>query len=62
MESAALTAAREGDAGRPAAATEALQELETLLTIAAELGDVSAAARDAVQAAIGAARTSLSAR
>jgi DNA-binding response OmpR family regulator len=59
MESAALAAAREGEARRPAAA-EFLQELETLLAIAAELGDVSPTARDAVHAAIAAARTSLS--
>jgi two-component system response regulator (stage 0 sporulation protein F) len=60
MESAALAAAREGEARRPAAAAEFLQELETLLAIAAELGDVSPTARDAVHAAIAAARTSLS--
>lgn len=58
MESAALAAAREGAAGRPAAA-EALQELETLLVIATELGDVAPPARDAVNAAIAAARSSL---
>ena len=61
MESAALAAAREGDAGRTAAAAESLQELETLLAIAVELGDVPATARDAVHAAIAVARTSLSA-
>jgi len=60
MESAALAAAREGDAGRGAAAAESLQELETLLAIAVELGDVSATAREAVQTAITAARTSAS--
>ena len=60
MESAALSAAREGDAGRPAAAAESLQELETLLAIAVELGDVSATALEAVEAAITAARTSVS--
>ncbi|MBM3219372.1 MAG: hypothetical protein FJZ38_11980 [Candidatus Rokubacteria bacterium] len=59
MESAALAAAREREAGRTAAAAESLQEMETLLAIAAELGDVAPAARDAVQAAITAARTSL---
>jgi two-component system response regulator (stage 0 sporulation protein F) len=61
MESAALAAGREGEAGRGPAAAEALQELETLLAIAAELGDVTPAARDAVHAAIAVARTSLSA-
>jgi len=60
MESAALAAARAGEASRAAAADESLQELETLLAIAAELGDVSPTARDAVHAAIAAARTALS--
>src|SRR5437868_2194809 len=60
MESAALAAAREAGAGRGAAAGESLQELETLLAIAAELGDVAPPAREAVHAAIAAARTSLS--
>ena len=60
MESAALAAAREGDAGRKTAAGESLQELESLLAIAVELGDVPAAARDAVHGAIAVARTSLS--
>jgi two-component system response regulator (stage 0 sporulation protein F) len=60
MESAVLAAAREGDAGRPAVALESLQELETLLGVAVELNDVSTAARDTVQAAITAARTSVS--
>lgn len=61
MESAALAAAREGEAGRSPAAAEFLQELETLLALAVELGDVSPPARDAVHAAVAAARTSLSA-
>ena len=61
MESAALNAAREGSAGRAEPASEALQELETLLAIADQLGDVTAPARDAISAAIVAARTSLSA-
>jgi two-component system response regulator (stage 0 sporulation protein F) len=60
MESAALTAAREGDAGRAAAAGESLQELEALLAIAVELGDLPPTSRDAVHAAIAVARTSLS--
>jgi DNA-binding response OmpR family regulator len=61
MESASLNAAREGSAGRVEPASEALQELETLLAIADQLGDVTAPARDAISAAIVAARTSLSA-
>ncbi len=60
MESAALNAAREGAAGRMDAASEALQELETLLAIADQLGDVTASARDAISATLAAARTSLS--
>lgn len=59
MESAALGAAREGAAGRAAAANEALGDLETLLAIADQLGDVTPAGRDAVHAAIAAARTTL---
>jgi hypothetical protein len=61
MESAALAAGREGDAGRGPAAAEFLQELETLLAVAVELGDVAPSARDAVHAAITVARTSLTA-
>jgi two-component system response regulator (stage 0 sporulation protein F) len=60
MESAALNAARDGAAGRVDAASEALQELETLLAIADQLGDVTPSARDAIRASIVAARTSLS--
>jgi two-component system response regulator (stage 0 sporulation protein F) len=59
MESAALNAAREGAAGRADAAAEALQELETLLAIADQLGDVTPPARDAIAAALAAARASL---
>jgi two-component system response regulator (stage 0 sporulation protein F) len=61
MESAALVAAREGAAGRADAAGESLGELETLLAIADQLGDVTPPARDAINAAIAAARTSMSA-
>ena len=59
MESAAVAAAREGDAGRGGAAGEFLQELEALLAIAVELGDLPPTSRDAVHAAIAVARTSL---
>ena len=60
MESAALNAARDGAAGRADKASESLQELETLLAIADQLGDVTPSARDAIRASIVAARTSLS--
>jgi two-component system response regulator (stage 0 sporulation protein F) len=60
METAALAAARDGAAGRAAAAAEALKELETLLVVAVELGDVNPSARDAIGTAIAAARASLS--
>ncbi|MEK7387622.1 MAG: response regulator [candidate division NC10 bacterium] len=60
MESAALTAAREGAAGRLAAATHHLGELELLLTIAADLGDLPGPDRDQVEAALEAARRALS--
>ena len=59
MESAALAAGREGSAGRRAAASEALADLETLLSVAADLGDITPALRESVQTAIAAARTSL---
>jgi two-component system response regulator (stage 0 sporulation protein F) len=61
MESAALVAAREGAAGRADAADESLGELETLLGIADQLGDVTPSARDVINATIAAARTSMSA-
>lgn len=60
MESAALRAAREGAAGRLAAATHHLGELELLLTIAADLSDLPGPDRDQVEAALEAARRSLS--
>jgi len=60
MESAALTAACEGAAGRLAAATHHLGELELLLTIAADLNDLPGPDREQVEAALEAARRSLS--
>ena len=60
METAALNAARDGAAGRVDAASEALKELETLLVVAGQLGDVNASAREAISRAIAGARESLS--
>ena len=60
MESAALAASREGAAGRLAAATHHLGELELLLTIAADLRDLPGPDRDQVEAALEAARRALS--
>lgn len=60
MESAALGAAREGAAGRLAAATHHLGELELLLTIAADLRDLPGPDRDQVEVALEAARRALS--
>jgi DNA-binding response OmpR family regulator len=59
LESAALAAARAGVAGRAAPANELLNELDTVLTVAADLGDITPALRESVQAAIAVARTSL---
>jgi two-component system response regulator (stage 0 sporulation protein F) len=55
LEAAALHAAREA-AGGGAGATRWLDEIELLLGLATELGDLSATARVAVDAAVGAAR------
>jgi two-component system response regulator (stage 0 sporulation protein F) len=61
MESAALAAAREAAAGRGDAAGEALSELEILASVASDLGDLPPTSRQSVEAAIAAARASLSA-
>ncbi|MGH7314196.1 MAG: hypothetical protein ACREJV_13555, partial [Candidatus Rokuibacteriota bacterium] len=58
LEAAALEAVREAAAGR-ASATRCLDDLELLLTIAGDLGDLSLAARGAVDAALKAARAEL---
>lgn len=59
LEAAALGAAREGAGGRVKPAGEHLSEIELLVDIADELGDLSGPDRAELEAAIGAARTSL---
>jgi two-component system, response regulator, stage 0 sporulation protein F len=59
LETAALAAARNAAAGRCAAADESLAEMQLLLDIAAELGDLPAADRALVESALEAARRSL---
>jgi len=59
LEAAALAAARDAAAGRYAAADEYLAELQLLLDIAAEFGDLPAADRALVESALEAARRSL---
>src|SRR5262250_2719377 len=59
LETAALAAARNAAAGRGGAADEYLAELQLLLDIAAELGDIPAADRALVESALEAARRSL---
>lgn len=59
LEAAALEAAREAGAGRAAAAARSLSEIELLLGIATELGDLGAQTRMIVDAAVDAARKAL---
>jgi DNA-binding response OmpR family regulator len=59
LEAAALTAAREGAAARPASAGEHLDEIELLADIAEELGDLSGPDLAELEAAVGAARAAL---
>lgn len=59
LESAALRAAREGVAGGGAGIRAAVIELELLLAVATDLGDLPAAARTAIDTALGAARKTL---
>src|SRR6058998_1871756 len=59
LETAALAAARNAAAGRDAAADEFLAEMQLLLDIAAEFGDLPAADRALVESALEAARRSL---
>ena len=59
LETAAVAAARDAAAGRYAAADESLAEMQLLLDIAAELGDLPAADRALVESALEAARRSL---
>jgi len=59
LEQAALTAARHAGAGRLDSSREQLAEIELLLAVATQLGDLDSAASDAVAAAVGAARRAL---
>lgn len=59
IETAALAAARNAAAGRCAVADEHLAEIELLLDVAAEFGDLPAADRALVESALEAARRSL---
>jgi CheY-like chemotaxis protein len=59
IETAALAAAGEAPAGNPSGARQALQDLSLLLWVAGELGDLGAADRDALDAAVEAARVAL---
>lgn len=59
LEVAAVRLAREAASGSAAAARPALVELDLLLAAATELGDLPAAARSAIDTALGAARKSL---
>ena len=60
LEDAVLGGARAARAGRPAEAAERLAELELLLTIAADLDDLTAAERTTMEAAVATARRSAS--
>jgi len=60
IETAALAAARDAAAGRCAVAGEHLAEMQLLLDVAAEFGDLPAADRALVESALEAARRSLS--
>lgn len=62
LEAAVLDAAREAGAGRPGAAAARLAEMELLLAVAVELGDLTAAARTALEGAMAAARKTVAAR
>jgi len=59
LETAALAAARDAAAGRRAVAGEHLAEMQLLLDVAAEFGDLPAADRALVESALEAARRSL---
>ena len=59
LETAALAAARNAAAGRHTAADECLAEMQLLLDIAAELGDLPVADRALVESALEAARRAL---
>jgi len=59
LEATVLEAVREAAAGRTASTARSLDELELLLAIAGDLGDLSPAARSAVDTALKAARAVL---
>lgn len=59
LEDAVLEAAREAGQGRPEAAAACLNRIRLLLGIAVELGDLSAAARGALESAVQEARGAL---
>ncbi|OLC59317.1 MAG: hypothetical protein AUH77_01770 [Candidatus Rokubacteria bacterium 13_1_40CM_4_69_39] len=59
LEAAALAAAREAAARRASVATEHLEEIELLLSIAADLGDLPGTDRTLVETALEAARRAL---
>lgn len=59
LEAAALDAARDAAAGRLRQAGEQLAQIDLLVAVAAELGDLSGPSRAAVEAAVAGARTSL---
>jgi len=59
LESAALDAAREATGGRNAGAAQRLAELELMLGVAAELGDLPLAELSTLDAAVSVARTTL---
>jgi hypothetical protein len=61
LEAAVLDAARESTAGRGAIAAQRLGEVELLLGIAADLGDLSIAARATIERALGVARKAVGA-
>jgi len=59
LEPAALDAAREATGGRNAGAAQRLVELELMLEVAAELGDLPLPERSTLDAAVSVARTTL---
>jgi len=60
LESAVLEVMREATAGRSLAAVAALTEIELLTSIAADLGDLTASSRSALESALAGARKALS--
>lgn len=60
MEASALAAAGDAAAGNGAGARETLRQLELLIAIASDLGDLAAPARSAIESGVAAARKGLS--